>query len=162
MRKIFFILVIGSLLPSACFSQYCWDFGGHIGGSNYLGEIGGKAGTRRNFISDIKLSKTQFAVGGFARYKFTPLISAKLGLNWSRIAGDDKLSTNPGRAGRNLSFRNDIIDLELQAQVFFYEMPDLGHTYRYRNDFKMYAFTGVSTFYNNPKALYKGQWVALR
>ncbi len=162
MRRIFFIILIICTFPLISFSQYNWDFGAHLGGSNYLGEMGGKAGTRRNFISDIKLSKTQFAVGGFARYKFTPLISAKLGLNWSRISGADNLSTNPGRAGRNLSFRNDLIDLELQAQVFFYEMPDLGHTYRYRNDFKMYAFAGVAGVYNNPKALYKGQWVALR
>lgn len=162
MRKVLFFIIISCTLPVIGFSQYNWDFGAHVGASNYLGEMGGKAGTRRNFISDIKLSKTQFAVGGFARYKFTPLISAKVGLNWNRISGADKASTNPGRVGRNLSFRNDLIDLELQAQVFFYEIPDLGHTYRYRNDFKMYAFAGVAGVYNNPKTLYNGKWVALR
>lgn len=162
MRRIFLLFLFAFILPNVVFSQYNWDFGVHVGGSNYLGEMGGKAGTRKNFISDIKLSKTQFAVGGFARYKFTPLLSAKLGLNWNRIAGADKLSTNPGRVGRNLSFRNDLIELELQAQVFFYEIPDLGHTYRYRNDFKMYAFAGVAGFYNNPKAEYNGKYVALR
>lgn len=162
MRRIFLLFLFAFILPNVVFSQYNWDFGVHVGGSNYLGEMGGKAGTRRNFISDIKLSKTQFAVGGFARYKFTPLLSAKLGLNWNRIAGADRLSTNPGRVGRNLSFRNDLIELELQAQVFFYEIPDLGHTYRYRNDFKMYAFAGVSGFYNNPKTEYNGKYVALR
>lgn len=162
MRRIFLLFLFAFILPNVVFSQYNWDFGVHVGGSNYLGEMGGKAGTRRNFISDIKLSKTQFAVGGFARYKFTPLLSAKLGLNWNRIAGADRLSTNPGRVGRNLSFRNDLIELELQAQVFFYEIPDLGHTYRYRNDFKMYAFAGVAGFYNNPKTEYNGKYVALR
>lgn len=162
MRRIIYILVLSCIFPSVGFSQYNWDFGAHVGASNYLGEMGGKAGTRRNFVSDIKLSKTQFAVGAFARYKFTPLLSAKLGLNWNRISGADNTSTNPGRVGRNLSFRNDLIDLELQAQVFFYEIPDLGHTYRYRNDFKMYAFAGIAGLYNNPKALYKGQWIALR
>lgn len=161
MRKLLVILSL-SAMPLVGFGQYLWDFGVHAGASNYLGEMGGNAGTRRDFIADIKLSKTQFAVGGFARYKFTPIVSAKLGLNWSRVAGADYLSSNPGRVGRNLSFRNDIIDLELTGQFFFVDIPDLGHTYRYRNDFRMYAFVGISAFYHNPKTHYNGAWTPLR
>ena len=88
MRKLLVILSL-SAMPFVGFGQYLWDFGVHAGASNYLGEIGGKADTRKDFITDIKLSKTQFAVGGFARYKINPIISAKLGLNWNRIAGAD-------------------------------------------------------------------------
>lgn len=161
MRRVLFILLL-SFAPFLGYSQYLWDFGVHAGASNYLGEMGGKADTRKDFIADLKLSKTQFVVGGFARYKFTPIVSAKLGLNWARIAGADYLSTNPGRAGRNLSFRNDIIELELTGQFFFVDVPDLGHTYRYRNDFRMYAFVGIAGFYHNPKTYYDGSWVALR
>ena len=161
MRKIIIISII-SFLSSTSYSQYLWDFGVHAGASNYLGEIGGKSDTRKDFISDIKLSKTQFTVGGFARYKFNPIISGKLGLNWNRIAGADYLSTNRGRAGRNLSFRNDIIELELTGQFYFVDIPDLGRTYQYRNDFKMYAFVGVAAFYHNPKTYYNGEWTALQ
>ena len=161
MRKLLAILSL-SVLPFLGFGQYLWDFGVHAGASNYLGEMGGKSDTRKDFISDIKLSKTQFAVGGFARYKFTPIISAKLGVNWNRIAGADYLSTNRARAGRNLSFRNDIIELELTGQFFFVDVPDLGHTYRYRNDFRMYAFVGVAGYYHNPKTYYNGAWTPLR
>jgi hypothetical protein len=161
MRKIIIISFI-SFLSSTGYGQYLWDFGVHAGASNYLGEIGGKSDTRKDFISDIKLSETQFTVGGFARYKFNPIISGKLGLNWNRIAGADYLSTNPGRAGRNLSFRNDIIELELTGQFFFVDIPDLGRTYRYRNDFRMYAFVGIAGFYHNPKTYYNGAWTALR
>ncbi|MCE3280645.1 MAG: hypothetical protein K0S44_2836, partial [Bacteroidetes bacterium] len=132
------------------------------GAANYLGEMGGKEKTRRNFISDMKLSKTQMTAGAFARYKFTPLISAKLAANWVRIEGEDNKSTNRGRKGRNLSFQNNIFELELTGQVFFYEIPDLGHTYRYRNDFKMYAFAGVAAFYHSPRANYNGEWVDLQ
>lgn len=160
MRKILIIFLLSA--PIFGYSQYLWDFGIHAGGSNYLGEMGGKAETRKDFIADIKLSKTQFAVGGFARYKVNPIVSAKLGLNWNRIAGADYLSTNPGRAGRNLSFRNDIIELELTGQFFFVDVPDLGHTYRYRNDFRMYAFVGVAAYYHSPKTYYNGTWTALR
>ena len=161
MRRLLVILSLSSL-PFLGFGQYLWDFGVHAGASNYLGEMGGKAETRKDFIADIKLSKTQFAVGGFARYKFTPIISAKLGLNWNRIAGADYLSTNPGRVGRNLSFRNDIYELELTGQFFFVDIPDLGNTYRYRNDFRMYAFVGVAAFYHSPKTYYNGAWTPLR
>ncbi|MCX6296709.1 MAG: DUF6089 family protein [Bacteroidetes bacterium] len=161
MRKLVVLLLLSSYSVIS-YSQYLWDFGAHAGASNYLGEMGGKANTRRDFIADMKLSKTQFAVGGFARYKFNPIVSAKLGLDWNRIAGADYLSTNPGRAGRNLSFRDDIIDLELTGQFFFVDVPDLGRTYRYRNDFRMYAFVGVGAFYYNPKTYYNGSWVALR
>ena len=59
MRKIIIISII-SFLSSTSYSQYLWDFGVHAGASNYLGEIGGKSDTRKDFISDIKLSKTQF------------------------------------------------------------------------------------------------------
>jgi|APLak6261662433_1056034.scaffolds.fasta_scaffold00112_18 hypothetical protein len=162
MRKLLLSLFILTITVNISNAQYNWDFGVHAGASNYLGEMGGKADTRKDFIMDIKLSKTQFTGGAFARYKFTPLISAKLGLNYVRIEGADNTSTNPGRAGRNLSFQNNIYELDLQAQVFFYEIPDLGRTYRYRNDFKMYAFAGVAGYYHNPKTMYQGSWVKLQ
>lgn len=161
MRKL--ILIISVLaMPVLAHAQYLWDYGVQAGASNYLGEMGGKAKTRRNFVSDMKLSKTQMTAGAFVRYKFSPLISAKLAGNWVRIEGADNKSTNRGRVGRNLSFQNNIFELELTGQVFFYEVPDLGHTYRYRNDFKMYAFAGVSGFYHSPRAHYNGTWVPLQ
>jgi hypothetical protein len=162
MRKLLLSLIVTTITVSLAKAQYNWDFGVHAGASNYLGEMGGKADTRKDFVMDIKMSKTQFTGGAFARYKFTPLISAKLGLNYVRIEGADNTSTNPGRAGRNLSFQNNIYELDLQAQVFFYEIPDLGRTYRYRNDFKMYAFAGVAGYYHNPRTLYQGSWVNLQ
>ena len=45
------------LLASVAFSQYKWEYGTMIGAANYLGEIGGKEKTRRNFILDLKLSQ---------------------------------------------------------------------------------------------------------
>lgn len=161
MRKLL-LIIAAALLPALSQAQYLWDFGVQAGASNYLGEMGGKEKTRRNFISDIKLSKTQITAGAFARYKFTPLISAKLAANWVRIEGADYLSSNRGRVGRNLSFQNNIFELELTGQVFFYEVPDLGHTYRYRNDFKMYAFVGVTGLYHSPRTNYNGDWVKLQ
>lgn len=142
--------------------QYKWDFGAHLGAANYLGEMGGKEKTRRDFILDLKLSQTRSAVGGFARRKLNPDIYVRGAVGWYRISGKDALSTNPGRRGRNLSFRNDIYEVNVTGQYIFYDIADLGRTYRYRNDFKAYLFTGFAGFYHNPKAEYNGSWVALQ
>ncbi|TAL63219.1 MAG: hypothetical protein EPN85_00680 [Bacteroidetes bacterium] len=161
MKKL--VLVSGLLLIAPlAFSQYKWDFGGHLGATNCLGEIGGKEKTRRDFILDLKLSQTRSAIGGFARYKIHPDILIRGSVGWYRISGADKFSTNPGRVGRNLSFRNDIIEASVTGQYVFYDIADLGRTYRYRNDFKAYVFTGAAGAYHNPKAEYNGSWVALQ
>lgn len=149
------------LLTSVAFSQYKWDFGVQLGAGNYLGEIGGKEKTRRDFILDLKLSQTRSALGGFARYKLNPDLYLRGALGWYRISGKDALSTNAPRVGRNLSFRNDIYEASITGQYMFYDIADLGRTYRYRNDFKAYVFVGAAGFYHNPKANYNGSWVAL-
>jgi hypothetical protein len=74
MKNKFYILLF-SALPVCGFSQYKWDFGGSLGASNYLGDIGGKEQTRRDFVADLKFSQTHFAADGFARYKVHPNIS---------------------------------------------------------------------------------------
>lgn len=157
-----YILLIFSICTMSLKSQWLWDFGVNASAANYLGDIGGGAGTRRDFVSDLKLAKTRWNFGGFARYKYSPKLSVKLALDYLRLEGDDKLSANPGRQARNFNFRNDIYDLGLTGEYFFYENNDLGNTYRYRNGFRAYIFAGVGGFYSNPKTLYKGEWVALQ
>ncbi len=141
-------------------AQWLWDYGFALGVSNYLGDIGGKEKTRRDFVADMKMAKTRWNVGGFVRYKVHQKLSVKLALDYLRIEGDDKLSSNPARNARNLNLKNDIFDLAVTGQVFFYEDNDLGNTYRYRNGFRAYFFAGVGAYYSNPKTLDGG--VALR
>jgi len=143
-------------------AQWLWEYGGSIGATNYLGDIGGKEKTRRDFVSDMKLSKTRWNTGIFARYKWRPNISLKAAFDYLRIEGDDRLSTNPGRYYRNFNFKNDIFALTTTAQWFFYTDPDLGNTYRYRNSFRAYLFGGLGAFYTNPKSKYQGEWVKMR
>jgi hypothetical protein len=159
-KSLFAILFLFSI--SSVYSQWLWDYGITLGASNYLGDIGGKEKTRRDFVADMKLAKTRWNVGAFARYKWKPKLSLKLALDYLRIEGDDKLSTNAGRHYRNLNFRNDMFDLALTGEWFFYENNDLGNTYRYRNGFRAYLFGGVGGFYSNPKGNYKGEWIKLR
>jgi len=162
MKKIVVLFLILLFTITLTHAQRRLDYGINIGVSNYLGDIGGKEKTRRDFVADMKLAKTRWNFGGFVRYKIKPKISLKLALDYLRLEGDDKLSTNPARNTRNLNFRNDMFDLELTGQFFFYEDNDLGNTYRYKNGFRAYAFAGVGGFYSNPKASYNGSYVKLR
>lgn len=160
MRKLIFYLLL--IISPAAFAQYKLEFGGGAGAANYLGEIGGLEKTRRDFIADLKFSQTRQNAEIFCRYRLHPDFSLKSSLAYLRIQGHDNLSTNPGRRGRNLHFRNDIFELAVTVQYFFYEMNDVGGSYRYRNDFRMYIGAGVGGFYHNPKAQYLNKWVALQ
>jgi hypothetical protein len=139
------------------------EFGVATGVSNYLGEIGGREKAARPFISDLKLSKTRWNETVYWRYRFHPQLAAKISLNYLRIEGDDKLSTNPGRRYRNLSFRNDIYDMEATINWLFYSSAQPTGIYRRATTFfTAYLFTGMGVFYHNPKALYQGSYVPLQ
>lgn len=160
MKRVLFALVI--LTSVNLEAQWLWDYGGSIGATNYLGDIGGKEKTRRDFVADMKLAKTRWNTGIFARYKWRPNISFKAAFDYLRIEGNDNLSSNPGRRFRNFNFKNDIFALSTTGEWFFYTDPDLGNTYRYRNSFRAYVFGGAGVFYTNPKSKYQGEWVKMR
>lgn len=100
---------------------------------------------------DMKLSQTRWVFGGFGRYKMSELIGLRAGLNYGRIQGDDKLSENPGRNGRNLNFRNDILELTARAEIYLLNVPDFGGTGRYAVNFKAFVFGGAGVYFSNPK-----------
>ncbi len=157
-----FLLLFLVVFSSHAFSQFLWDAGVKIGASDYLGDIGGKSGTRRNFVPDMQLGETKLSTGAFVRYAWWQNVSVMLSYNYGRIAGSDALSTNPGRHDRNLSFRNNINELALQGEVYFYTNEDIGHSYAYTNTFRAYVGLGVAVFHHNPQAYYEGTWYDLR
>lgn len=161
MRK-FFVVSLFMFCFQWLPAQWLWEYGGTLGLSNYLGDIGGKEKDRRNFISDMRLTKTRWNTGFFVRNKWHPLFSWKLAVDYIRLEGDDKLSTNPGRQARNFNFRNDVFDFSFNMDYFVFTDNDVGNTGRYQNALRIYIFTGASGFYSNPKTFYQGAWVALQ
>ncbi|MFN7847970.1 MAG: DUF6089 family protein [Bacteroidota bacterium] len=166
MKKIIIFLAVVSL-PKLGMSQYKWDFGGSVGASNYLGDIGGEEKPRRDFIYDMKVSQTRVAAGGFARYKLSPSISVKSAVNYIRIQGNDALSANPERFSRNLSFRNNMVEFSTVGEWYFYKSSDMSGRpgmkgSKKRIDFRTYMFVGVGALYSNPQAELGGTWYNLR
>ena len=160
-KKLLF-LVVFLLSAPMIYAQYYWDVGFHAGGANYLGEIGGTDQSRRDFIYDIKMNQTRWMTGAFARYRLNQNISVSFGINYGRIQGADSLTNFSERFGRNLSFRNNIIETYTRTEYYFYTVNDVGSTGRYRLDFRAFLFAGAGVFYHNPQAKIDGKWHSLQ
>ena len=156
------LLVCSLVFGGSLFAQYNTDFGIKLGGANYLGEMGGKEKVRQDFVLDLKMSQTNWHGGVYYRHRLGYNSFLNHSFNYARIAGDDALSTNPGRVGRNLSFRNDIFELSSRYEFRFYNVNDVGHYGRYIMAFSSYVYGGIGLFYHNPKAELDGEWHSLR
>ncbi|MDB3887391.1 DUF6089 family protein [bacterium] len=162
MRKIIVIITLFVLTATTAHSQYYMDYGVSVGASNYLGDIGGGDGIARPWLLDMKFIYSRWVAGGFFRYKFNSFVGAKASINYVRLFGDDSYSINPGRRGRNLSFRNDMFEGEIHAEFYVYKANDVGGTGKYRTDFNLYLFGGAGMFYSNPQGELNDIWYDLQ
>lgn len=169
MRK--FLLAV-CFLSIACASsaQYKWEYGLHLGASNYLGDIGGQEMTRRTSILDMHINETKFSAGLYTRYKLSKKLAIHTSLNWVPVEDRDSNSTNPARRARNLNFKNNIWELSTRAELTIFYDNDVGNRGYYNPEFKLIAFAGLGLFYHNPKGQiltngveqYDGEWFDLR
>lgn len=118
---------------------------------------------------------TRPGISAFAMYNFNPIVFFAGEISYGRITGDDfngdPTISSTRKYTRNLHFRNDLIGLNLRANVNIFRDP---FEFFKRRDFNMYLFSGISIFYSNPKAMVPdtgwdgqtfenaGEWVALR
>ncbi len=139
-----------------------------IGGANFLGELGGANQIGTHFVKDFEFSATRPSVAVGMRYRPSPRWAVKGGLYYMMLSGADKLTTEPYRQNRNLSFRSPVFELSAQAE-FFLTREQTGRQYNIKNaktggskDFQAYVFVGVGGYYFNPQAKYNGSWVNLQ
>ena len=169
MKKLFY-LAIFVFLSTSVFSQYNWDFGLKIGGANYLGDIGGKEMTRRDFVWDMHMNQTNVAIGAYGRYKFSKRIAVAVNFDYLQINDSDSETTNPARRARNMNFRNRMFEAGVRGELTIFYDNDVGGRGYYNPDFKLYAFGGLSVFSHNPQGQifkegelqYGGEWFNLQ
>jgi hypothetical protein len=172
MKKALFLAAILTITLTS-FGQYKWDYGLSIGASNYLGDIGGKELTRRDFVWDMHMHRTHFAIGAYGRYKFHKRFSLAANFTFLQIRDADSFTTNVPRNDRNLNFRNRIFELGLRGEVTIFYDNDVGGKGYYNPDFKFYLFGGIAGYYHNPQGQilvvdgkvsdqYGGKWYNLR
>ncbi len=162
MQKVLVTVFLSILTYFSAYSQYYVDYGFSVGASNYLGEMGGGIGERRGGLADMKLNYTRWNLGGFYRYRISNRFGLKGTLNYVRLSGNDSETLNPNRRGRNLNFKNDMIEAAGHLELYLYKVNDVGGTGRYSSDFNLYLFGGVGAFYSNPKGELNGEWYALQ
>jgi hypothetical protein len=144
MKRFFLLMFITA--PLLLWSQG-FEVGVMAGVSSYQGDLA---------PSNLKTSLGKFhaAFGGFARYNINNYFTAKLGVNYGTISGDD---AKEGR-NRNLSFRSNILEFAVTG-----EWNILGYQpYALERVFTPYLFVGIGFFHFNPRAQYEGEWVELQ
>ena len=138
-----FTLVIALLLFSitSLFAQG-WKAGIAGGTAAYLGDL----------QEDIWHQESLHpSIGIFGSYYFKDIIGLRGQLTIAHVAADDALANDAWRRQRNLSFRSDIYEAALLAEIDLTGMwPSLW--------IHPYAYIGVAGFYFNPQAQYNGQW----
>lgn len=150
MKRLLFIALLA--LSMQMDAQYQWDYGLKLGASNYLGDIGGKELPRRDFVWDMHLGQTRYAVGAYGRYKFSKRLAINVNFDHIAIQDADKFTTYTPRRARNLNFRNRMFELGARAEFTLWYDNDVGNRGFYNPDYKLYAFGGVSAYYSNPQA----------
>lgn len=144
------------------------EFGASVGAMNCLTDIGGRKGIGKKFVKDLNLGKTQPCAGFYiaANYKYAVALRAEVTIG--KVAADDKVlesvkSTVFGRYERNLSFRSNISEVSLMAELhplFIFIPKD--------NDdwtpplISPYLIGGVGMYHFNPQANLNGKWVDLQ
>ncbi len=139
-----------------------------IGCANYLGELGGqsKIGTHKSPV-DLEFQQTRPALMVGFRKLLSTHRAVKINLSYAQVSGNDKLTNEPFRQNRNLNFKSNILELNMNYEIGFRNVQK-GQRYLSRvrgvrnKDHYTYFFAGIGAFYYNPKGYYKGSWHALQ
>lgn len=126
----------------------------------FFGDLGGSLGRGKRAFWDLDLSTVRPNVSAGARINFTHWLALRGDLTIGRLVGDDSHSEDPDRLERNLSFKSDVTELAVNAEITFI---DLSRWRILRNKSgALYAFAGFGVFRFNPQAEYNGEYIDLR
>ncbi len=105
-----------------------------IGGiANYQGDLQEKRFTT---------SQSHGAFGLGLQYDFTSRLSARGGLAYGRVSGDDKLAKDSFLVARNLNFTSQVLEGHLMAEYRFLDLDS--------KKFTPYVFAGIAVFGFDP------------
>jgi Domain of unknown function (DUF6089) len=168
-RCLLFLFIVLPLFADAQRrSRYRYEVGVGIGVSNFLGELGGANQIGTNGLRDLEFSLTRPSFSAFLRYRKARFFGYRAAFSYGKVSGYDGLTEEIFRNNRNIHFKSNIFEFSTQFEFYFTkERP--GHLYKYKGvtglkniDMQVYAFSGIATFWFNPKANYNGTWYALQ
>jgi hypothetical protein len=109
MKKQFLIYIF--LLSTFITSAQLFEGGLFLGGSNYIGDIG----------STQYINPNQIALGGVAKFNWTPRITFRGTLMYTSLSAQDKNADNKFRINRGLSFKNRILEGSVGIEFSFFK-----------------------------------------
>ena len=145
-------LIILVFLISGISSAQKNELGIFVGSSGYYGDIG------HNQIGGI-FSNQSPAIGLSHKTNFHDYLSFRSSILYGTLKADDALSNDPNTQSRNLSFRSQIIDINIGLEFNFKKFK----IHKRKTIYSPYIFAGLSFFTFNPQAQNKlNQWVDLQ
>ena len=143
------------------------EIGASVGAINCLTDLGGNKGIGKKFVKDLNLGKTSVAGSIFLSATYQEMLALRLEATFGQIKGDDKVlrkvkASTFGRYERNLSFRSNITEFMLAAEIH-----PLYIFNRYDEDkapprASPYLMGGIGFFSFKPQAQSNGRWVDLQ
>lgn len=138
----------------------------HLGGSNFLGDLGGSKEIGSFGLKDFDIQSTRAIMGAGFSYRLLERLNLKTNAYFGWIGGDDTWTAQANRNNRNLHFRSILVEASVQAE-YYLTMQNTGKQWGRRKTNRMpittYIFAGVGGVYSNPKGRAPGgEWVALQ
>lgn len=137
------------------------SIGFSLNAMNYFGDV-----VPKTSLPSFRAGATRPSLAINFTHRFAPRISARAALSYGRISGADEKAADPNdpdarfRYNRNMTFRNDILEL---SGVAMFDLIENRNNYLKRPDFVPYILAGVAVFHHNPKGLYNdGSYVNLQ
>jgi len=126
-----------------------------LGGSNYLGEIGGKFDPRASLL-DTDILTTSPTFGGFLRYSANDRVRISGEVNYVHIRQADANAEDPARRARNLNFRNRMVEFGFRTDFTVFHIKDRSSNNNFSKPGKLFVkgfvFTGAYGVLHNPQA----------
>jgi Outer membrane protein beta-barrel domain len=126
------ILLAMVLLPLGSYAQ--WQLSFYGGTTGYQGDMQSKRFT---------VDQAHLGVGVGIGYRLSPHWSLRSGIQYGKIAGDDR-NNEPLLQARNLSFQSNIIEGNLLLEYSFLNLS--------KHLISPYVFAGAAVFHHNPFA----------
>jgi hypothetical protein len=145
-----------------------FELGGSIGGMNCLTDLGGKKGIGKKFIKDLIVKNTKLCGSIYASATYRNAVTLRLEGTFGQIQAYDSIlknvkTTTFGRYERNLSFRSNISEVMLAAEIHpLYLFINWEDRDQEPPRLSPYIMAGVGYFSFNPQAKLNNRWVDLQ
>jgi hypothetical protein len=171
MQRVILLLLALAFIPLVSHAQKWkrqrkeYSFG--IGVTNFLGDLGGRNQVGSNFVQDLDVKATRYAIGLGYRYQIERDFYLKGDLNYVQVSGSDALTLEPSRSARNLNFKSNMIELVGVVEYKFIRQKS-GHIYKLKGvkgkrwfKFEVYALVGIGALWYSSKGQKDGKWYGL-